>query len=197
MTDSTESRGDEQGDDRTNADASTGVDVDRRRALAALSAGAAGLAGCPSPLGGDDTSAPSGNGGTPGGGGSTPTATTSPTATPAGTSEATETPTDTQTATETATPVGALERCPPGVTFTRPKTAAESDFSGVTHVGVTPAYGDEIQYNPVNPQNTPEVTHTLLFEPLAKFNFLADRWEPAAVADWTHTREALDLVLRE
>jgi len=173
------------GSDRTGDDETTmsGGDrpgeLTRRRALAVLGVGAGSLwSGCASLLNGS---------GTP-----TSTPTDTPTPTPTDTPRPTPTPTATDTPTPTESPT-------PSDTETPTETAeeAENDYPDVTHVGVTTVDPGRVQYNPTNPDDTPELSRHLLFEPLARYSYAENRFLPAAAVEWSFADGAFELRLRD
>jgi len=66
-----------------------------------------------------------------------------------------------------------------------------------THISYTNQVPTKIQYNPSNPTSYSQISHYLLFDRFANFNFARGEFEPYLIQDWQFNGDTYELTLRD
>jgi peptide/nickel transport system substrate-binding protein len=70
-------------------------------------------------------------------------------------------------------------------------------FSDVTHVGVTTNNPNNVQFNPINTTNPPQISHLVLFEPFAAWNYADQEFKPGGITEWELNDASFDMTVRD
>jgi peptide/nickel transport system substrate-binding protein len=73
----------------------------------------------------------------------------------------------------------------------------EIEYPDTRHDGVTTLDPSNVQWNPVNSDNYAQISHYLLFEDFATYDYNAGEFTPAAVSEWEFTGDTFEMTLRD
>lgn len=71
------------------------------------------------------------------------------------------------------------------------------EYPDARHVSQTTVAPTDIQFNPSNPNGGPQISHLLLFEQYAQWNYAAGEYQGAGIANWEFSGDTFEMAIRD